>query len=423
MGWDKKLKYCKALSKSEYQDYVILANVLEGQNVKMTRECFEIIDECISKEIMVDKFLDGYEEDSKKYLIDLFDLLLDRYIVCEENSYAEKEINRLKQIDFLITSRCNLKCKHCCVDADCEYDEKELSTEQWKSIVDKIVGLEIDSVTISGGEPLMRSDLIEIAKYTNQKLNVKLQLMTNGTLITEENVDDLVNVFDSFSVSLDGADEESCSLIRGQGTFARAMKGIELLKSRGVDKLSISLTKVKQNEDKVDDFKKLAKRLGAFPMVRQFDIVGRAKEFPELIPSDYEKYFAPALNCEIPEGGHFHPDNMPKCTSCSAAHRKFCINSDGNMYPCMVLVLPGFELGNALEVESIKDYVLSGKIYESKGYGVFRGYHPVHSEKCKDCPAKLFCVSCIYQSYVMMNREDMCELCEKKREGLMAVWN
>lgn len=422
MNWDIRIKYCDALSKSEYCDLVILANILKGENVKMTVECYEIINECIEKNMRVDEYLVGYDQDSKDYMQGLISLLKDKFIICEETEVEEQK-SKISQVIMLVTNRCNLKCTHCSVDANGGCNENDLSTEKWKSIIDKLVGLNLIEVTISGGEPLVRKDIFEIAKYVKEKLKVKLQLMTNGTLISEDNIDELVNVFDSFSVSLDGVDEDSCAPVRGKGTFGRAMNGIELLKSRGVTKLSISFTKVKQNEDKVDAFNELAKRLGAFPMVRQFEVKGRAKEHLNLLPSSHKYYFDPVLSCERPKGGHFYPDKMPECVGCGAIYGKLSISADGKIYPCQVLNDQEFELGNALELASIKDYVLSGKIYKSKGYAAFEKYHPARSEKCKDCQVKLFCTSCLYQTYLLMNRDDMCEICEKKRKGLMAVWN
>ena len=62
--------------------------------------------------------------------------------------------------------------------------------------------------------------------------------MTNGTLITPKNVKEIVSQIDSIDISLDGADEESCAVIRGKGVFEKVVSSIKLLQSHGFSKIT-----------------------------------------------------------------------------------------------------------------------------------------------------------------------------------------
>lgn len=423
MDLNKKVHYGEVVRTSEYEDKVIIGNLLAGTSVKITKECYEIINDCITKGIDIETYVKDYDDEDRKYLCKLFELLLQKYIVFEENSNDEKINMTMRTATILLTNICNLKCIHCCMEAGCNSEVKELSTDEWKSIIDKVAELNLDFITISGGEPLTRKDFFELSEYMQEKLNTKLSLMTNGTLITEENVDHLVELYDSFSISLDGADEESCAPIRGKGTFAKTIRGIELLKSRGVERLSLSFTSMKPNEHKYDDFVKIAEKYEAKPMLRLLDLVGRASEHPELVPSHYERYTQPSVDYGAAVKGHFLPHKMPDCSRCSACYRKITIDASGDIYPCQGFVVPGFDIGNVLKIESLKDFVESGKIRCSEGYKKFMSYHPADSKQCENCPAKIYCVSCVFQSYVILNREDREELCKKRREVLKVLWN
>lgn len=422
MEWDRRFKFGTEVTDSRFEDKVIVGNFLTGDTVKMTSECYEIIKECIDNVMEVDTYVKAYDEESREYLKKLFLLLEQKHIIFDEQSTKDDELTKFSEVSILLTNRCNLRCTHCCMDSGCGDIASELTTDEWKQTIDKLVGLDIKNVSISGGEPLLRKDLFEIAEYIKSKFDVKLALMTNAILINEDNVDRLVNLFDSFSISLDGADEESCAPVRGKGTFEKSMRGINLLKSKGAKNLSLSFTIVKQNENKVEEFKKLAKELGAYPMIRLLDLAGRAAEHPELIPTNFDRYTDPALGCDVPECGYFPPEYMPRCSSCGAGYQKFSIDSTGNIYPCSAFIVPETQMGNVKEIESLKDYVESGAIRNNKGYKKFCSYHPAHSDECKDCSAKMYCMTCVYQTYVILNRKDKCELCNKKREGLKIVW-
>ena len=104
------------------------------------------------------------------------------------------------------TDVCNLKCSHCYVDSN-SLKEPELTTRERMKIVDRLADAGIVSLNFSGGEPLMREDLFEVARRAHEK-GIWTSISTNGTLITREAVRKLESSgITGVSISLDGADE------------------------------------------------------------------------------------------------------------------------------------------------------------------------------------------------------------------------
>jgi|Deesub1362B_J571_1020462.scaffolds.fasta_scaffold00027_86 radical SAM protein with 4Fe4S-binding SPASM domain len=139
-----------------------------------------------------------------------------------------------------VTARCNLRCIHCYADADFDADfddskkAKELSTGEIKRFIDELVEIRTPVLLFSGGEPLLRKDIFELASYASKK-GIRCSLSTNGTLITEETADKLKEAgFDYVGVSVDGL-EKTNDFFRGRKhAFKKALKGLINAKNAGL---------------------------------------------------------------------------------------------------------------------------------------------------------------------------------------------
>lgn len=136
---------------------------------------------------------------------------------------------------FYLTFRCNLKCSYCPfaqkASEDFEIakrDKKELSTEKAKYVIDQIAKTGVSVLSLTGGEPLLREDLEEIALYA-QKKNMLTVLHTNATLISKERAEKIGKAFDSIVISLAGK-EKTNDKLRGRESFKEVIKGVDLLK-------------------------------------------------------------------------------------------------------------------------------------------------------------------------------------------------
>ncbi len=145
-----------------------------------------------------------------------------------------------------MTRRCNLKCIHCYSNsADINYPD-ELTTEEGKKLIDDLAQFGSPVILFSGGEPLLRPDLIELAQYATDR-GMRAVISTNGTLITKEIAARLKKIGLSYvGVSLDGL-EKTHDRFRGKkGAFAAALDGLRNCREAGV-KVGIRFTVNKHN--------------------------------------------------------------------------------------------------------------------------------------------------------------------------------
>ena len=116
---------------------------------------------------------------------------------------------------------------------------------------------------------MLRKDFFEILKYLKSKYDGKVSISTNGTFINNKNVDQLSKHTDQIDISVDGVDEETCSLVRGSGVFNKVIESVNLLKSRGFNNISLSMAFGDRNAHLESQFIELNECLGTIPIVRQ----------------------------------------------------------------------------------------------------------------------------------------------------------
>jgi len=145
-----------------------------------------------------------------------------------------------------LTRRCNLTCKHCyALSADHDYPG-ELSTDEVFSVMDDLRGYRVPVLILSGGEPLLRPDLFEIAARARDK-GFYVALSTNGTLIDEPMAERIAQAgFEYVGISLDGLRETHDKFRRLEGAFDASLNALRLLKARDV-KLGLRFTMTAMN--------------------------------------------------------------------------------------------------------------------------------------------------------------------------------
>lgn len=126
-----------------------------------------------------------------------------------------------------VTRACNLNCLHCYARAMEGRQEKELTYEQGVAVLDDLASYGVPVVLFSGGEPLIRPDLVSLARYSVEK-GMRAVISTNGTLISRDKAKELKDVGLSYvGVSLDGM-EAAHDRFRGRkGAFREAVDGIK----------------------------------------------------------------------------------------------------------------------------------------------------------------------------------------------------
>jgi heme b synthase len=200
-----------------------------------------------------------------------------------------KEI-KPRLIAWELTGACNLKCKHCRGSSTETPDPDELSTNEAFRLIDEIVDFASPILILSGGEPLMRGDVYEIARYGVDK-GLRVVLATNGTPVTRDVAEKLKSAgISRISVSIDGADAKTHDAFRGvSGAFDGAMRGISEILKAGIS-LQINTTIAKENIDEIPKILDLSTNLGA-DALHIFLLVptGRGQEADEIPPDEYER--------------------------------------------------------------------------------------------------------------------------------------
>ncbi len=181
--------------------------------------------------------------------------------LCKQSPKKRIPIN----VSFEPTFRCNLRCAHCYCNLpanDRKVQERELATKEVFRIFDEIAEEGCLWLLITGGEPLLRKDFLEIYTYAKKK-GFLITLFTNGTLITTEIADYLVQwpPFE-IEISLYGVTSETYERVTGiPGSFKRCQMGIDLLLERQLP-LKLKTVVMNLNYDELWKMKEYAERLG-----------------------------------------------------------------------------------------------------------------------------------------------------------------
>jgi|TARA_B100002003_G_scaffold154425_1_gene143221 MoaA/NifB/PqqE/SkfB family radical SAM enzyme len=265
------------------------------------------------------------------------------------------------------TNDCNLKCIHCYHNGEGQKDHKQeekklMSLEEVKNMVDDLVDTtqrwDMDPrLHISGGEPLMRKDLLDILEYTQQN-KVPTRLLTNGTLITKEKARAFKKRgINRLQISIDGDKERHNHVRQRPYAFNKAMQGISNSREAGIG-VTISFTAMQSNKHHIEQAIKDSIEAGVDVFGIQsyvpnkelgirdpefidskglYEIYGNQREFDK-------KYGGEIRLLETEVLWHLmHKDDPLKKASrettkflggCGAGYSGISVLSDGRVYPC-----------------------------------------------------------------------------------------
>ena len=223
---------------------------------------------------------------------------------------------RLHLVAWELTKSCNLFCAHCRGSAAPSSYEGELSTEECFRLIDQILEVGRPIIILTGGEPLARPDVLQIARYAVNK-ELRVVMGTNGTLITSEMAAKLKEVpISRLGISLDFPVAELQDDFRGQaGAFSAAMEGIANARRAGIE-VQINSTITKLNVNYLDELLALALEAGAVAF-HPFMLVptgrGKGLESAELPPEQYEQtlHWIYDKQVELGDRMFFKPTDAP----------------------------------------------------------------------------------------------------------------
>ncbi len=176
---------------------------------------------------------------------------------------TQAQQNKPRLIFWELTKGCNLRCIHCRATATELSSPSDLSTQAARDIIDQIAEVSKPILVLSGGEPLFRSDVFQLARYGTDK-GLRVALATNGTLVTKEVARMIVDSgVKRVAISLDGADAITHDTFRGiPGAFDAAIAGFRNLQALGMS-VQINTTIARHNAHQLPQVLELSRSLGA----------------------------------------------------------------------------------------------------------------------------------------------------------------
>jgi radical SAM protein with 4Fe4S-binding SPASM domain len=298
----------------------------------------------------------------------------------------------------------------------------DFSTEEAYRIIDDISGYAKPVMVLSGGEPLLRKDVFDIAQYGTDK-DLRMCIATNGTLVTEEVCKNMkASGIKMVSLSLDGSTESVHDDFRSQkGAFAGVVDAADLFNKHGIQFL-INSSFTKRNQDEIPKVYKLAKKLGAtawymfmiVPTGRGENIMSELiskEDYEELLEWHYEMekkekdilvrptcaphYYRVVLQKQKEDGEKFERRSLKFSTGgskgCIAGQVISLIDVDENVLPCSYFPKSA---GN-LKEQPFKDIWENSELFREMRD--FKGY----KGRCGSCEYVTVCGGCRARAYAV----------------------
>ena len=256
-------------------------------------------------------------------------------------------------VQLVVTERCNLTCRHCAVPAEDSPAESELTTADWTRFIGLLDAQGIRSLTISGGEAMLRADALDLVEYACTLRFTQVCLVSNGLAVRASDRGRLVKLQRTsaafgYHVSVDGGTAATHDWMRGHGSWARTWRNLDRLRQEGgrVDGVQIVV-----HGDNVDEFELVVHQavgLGARTVVVfPFAAIGRARRagYPRLDAEHWTRLYDTADELEASSGITIHlmgpvlADEWPESARrwpnpASDTSLNMCVGPDGSAFTC-----------------------------------------------------------------------------------------
>ena len=307
-----------------------------------------------------------------------------------------------------ITTRCNLRCKHCYRLSSPDVKDEELSYEEIILVLQKMYDIGARHIEVTGGEMFLHPRIKDILKFIGDNFEF-IGLLTNGAALTNEMIDFMSEYKEKliWSISLDSYDEETHDRFRGlKGAFKRTVNAIKYLTANGhAVRVAMSVTEENIHQvEKTLDFVRDELKADWFGYNYVLPY-GRGKELTWNI--DQTELYK-RVN-EIDEYSNKYPGFTNKFTeqqveemkkkqvNCGAGWRTFTISPKGIIRPCVLMEESYITLGDILN-KPLKDIMKEKMVSSLKNLA-----WPLENT-CKGCTNESFCKFCAYRG-LLTNQE------------------
>jgi radical SAM protein with 4Fe4S-binding SPASM domain len=297
----------------------------------------------------------------------------------------EAELGKPLRAMLEISDRCNEVCAHC---YQVQGQKGELSSGEWKEVLDRLAEQGVLLLTISGGEATLRHDFLELLAHARARGFI-IRLFTNGLTMTAELAAELrrTSVFD-VEISLYSTRAEVHDFVTGvPGSFERTVAGVRHLRHAGVA-VTIKTVIMNVNQHEIDAYIAFANELGAR---YRFDPGGLLpRENGDRFPEVFTAGDAAVIDVQRRYGASTEPPPEPRAAAdiiCGAAH-SLHIEPNGELRPCTMLDV---RFGHVLE-----DGVLPS--FQSERAERMRALRWGDLHGCRDCDLACYCTRCFAAS-------------------------
>lgn len=318
-----------------------------------------------------------------------------------------------------LTTGCNLRCIHCREGTAAERPQDELSYGECCEVIDQFGAYAPVTVVFSGGEPLWRRDVFDLAHRAVRR-GLRLGLATNGTLVDEAMAERIREAgFERVSVSLEGADRVTHDTFLGQpGAFDASIRGLECLRNVGVA-TGVETTVTYHNVHQLPEMVDLAGRLGAgsldafllAPACRGLEIPDEeniSREDVERVLTWLNSRSAtPDLDVSVTCAQPYHrsmghgrsrspePEEKPAPYPCQAGRTVCFLSHTGEVFPCRFLLLAAGSLREARFQQIWEEAPVFHALRAAVG----------PAGKCEFCECRHGCQGCWARSHTLPQRE------------------
>lgn len=318
-------------------------------------------------------------------------------------------------MQLYLTNECNMRCPHCYMYAGLK-KEQELTTDEIFNIIKSFKKFNGNTIVFSGGEIALRKDLYEILQYS-YNLGIANEILTNGTLWTEDMVRAIAPLITRVQISVDGYNETSNSKIRGKGCFEKALKTVSYFYETRVDtEVSVTPYLDERLEEDYPYYIEFAQSLNQrfrrpnFLVKFTFDVLNgrniqvsdkQKAAYQAIITKIYNELYGDFVNKPFVDF-HKHGGIEENCD-----YGNIAISSDGNV--CLCPIIPEMHpIGNIRNCSFEKLLEIAQKARELSDIN--------NLVPCKDCELKYICGGeCRIKHFTGFKENDLAKIAVSKR--------
>jgi radical SAM protein with 4Fe4S-binding SPASM domain len=307
-------------------------------------------------------------------------------------------------VSWNLTKKCNLRCPHCYMEAG-PRDEAELTTDECLSLIDEMKALGTEMLILTGGEPLLRRDIYDLARYASDR-GMWVVMGTNGVLVNDHVARKMVECgVKGVGISIDSVDPDKHNSFRGgPDAWKYSVRALEVCRKHGLEVL-VQATVMAMNYDEVPALLDFARAQGAWSFNLYFLVqTGRGQQMNDLSAAQTQAMLARLVEVQddyrpmlvrskcapqFKQIAHAMGRGGLESGGCMAGTEYCRIAPNGDVTPCPYMTLVA---GNVRQ-QSFTEIWRTAPVFEDlRDLGRLKG-------RCGDCEFNALCGGCRCRAY------------------------